>query len=85
MVCLNPSQDAWIGAHTTDNIAAELTALAIAQNVVLRASDQRRYCIRPDLSLSRLIATSDHYQIQPGSGQNMQSARTVDCTANPCA
>ena len=57
-VRIDPESLDWIGASTTDNVAAELSALAIAQNVVLRSSTHMRNCIRPDLSLSRLVADS---------------------------
>ena len=52
-----PSHPHWIGAEHMDNIAAELSALAIAQTVALRwPHADHRVCIRPDLSLSRLVA-----------------------------
>ena len=46
----------WFGAHTVDNIAAELSALAAALAVTLQCQFPCPVHIRPDLSLSRLIA-----------------------------
>ena len=57
-VQLQPDHPDWIGAHTMDNIAAELSALAFAQNLALRWPFTHSICIRPDLSLSRLLATA---------------------------
>ena len=55
-VITNAQHPCWLGAQTVDNIAAELSALAAALASVL----QFQFCcpvrIRPDLSLSRLIA-----------------------------
>lgn len=48
----------WFGADTSDNISAELTAMLIAQNVAMRWEGRPRFCIRPDLSLSRTVATA---------------------------
>ena len=50
-------QPDWIGAESKDNIAAELTAFIIAQDIVLRLLPARPSTIRPDLILSKLIAT----------------------------
>ena len=56
-VHLDSNHPLWIGADAMDNIAAELTALAMAQTLALRWPYPRHaICIRPDLSLSRLIA-----------------------------
>ena len=56
-VHIDPTHPMWIGADTMDNIAAELTALAMAQTLALRwPYPDHRICIRPDLSLSRLVA-----------------------------
>ena len=46
----------WLGAATLDNIAAELSALAAALATVLQYQFNCPVLIRPDLSLSRLIA-----------------------------
>ena len=53
----NPSSPSWIGATTTDNIAGELSAMTMAQAIALR-QPHTSTCIRPDLRLSRLLATS---------------------------
>ena len=56
-VHLSSEHPFWIGADARDNIAAELTALAMAQTLALRwPYPEHTICIRPDLSLSRLIA-----------------------------
>eukprot|EP00435_Cladocopium_sp_Y103_P030710 s1969_g7.t1 len=55
-VPIQPDHPAWIGADTSDNIAAELSALAVAQMLVLQWPSQTQLCIRPDLSLSRTIS-----------------------------
>ena len=55
-VHLAPDHPHWIGAMTTDNIAAELTAMAVAQSTVLRWPVHADLTIRPDLSLSRMLA-----------------------------
>ena len=58
-VHIAPQHPAWIGASEMDNIAAELSALAIAQTVALRwPYEDHRICIRPDLSLSRTVANA---------------------------
>jgi exonuclease III/ribonuclease HI len=46
----------WLGASTVDNIAAELSALAAALAFVIQTSFPCPVLVRPDLSLSRLIA-----------------------------
>ena len=48
----------WFGADTSDNISAELTAMVIAQNLAMRWKSPATFCIRPDLSLSRTVATA---------------------------
>eukprot|EP00435_Cladocopium_sp_Y103_P015128 s3107_g3.t1 len=53
-----PNRPDWIGAVTSDNISAELTAMIVAQVAVLGLRTHQPCCIRPDLSLSRLLATS---------------------------
>ena len=55
-VVLTPEHHQWIGATTVDNIAAELTAMIVAQCTVLRWPDRSSFSIRPDLSLSRMLA-----------------------------
>eukprot|EP00435_Cladocopium_sp_Y103_P046244 s495_g13.t1 len=55
-VQIQPSHPEWIGADTMDNIASELSALAIAQLIALRWPGNPCLCIRPDLALSRLLA-----------------------------
>lgn len=57
-VHLNPQHPDWVGADTTDNIAAELSAMVFAQNMIMRWPSDRKACIRPDLSLSRTVATA---------------------------
>eukprot|EP00438_Fugacium_kawagutii_P014390 Skav221730 [mRNA] locus=scaffold542:386404:395994:+ [translate_table: standard] len=56
VVQLDPFHHSWIGADTADNIAAELTALLIAQSLVLRQGDDSAV-IRPDLHLGHHLAT----------------------------
>ena len=53
---LAPDHPAWLGATTTDNIAAELTAMIVAQQTVLRWHEDASFTVRPDLTLSRLLA-----------------------------
>jgi len=55
-VIVNSHHPLWIGAHTVDNIAAELSALLAALAAVLQFQFTCPVHIRPDLSLSRLIA-----------------------------
>ena len=55
-VVLGDQHDAWLGAHTTDNIAAELHALAAALALAIQVDFPCPIFVRPDLSLSRLIA-----------------------------
>ena len=57
-VQINEQQPDWYGAHTTDNVAGELTALACAQNLAIRWPFPQRVCIRPDLQLSKTVAES---------------------------
>ena len=54
-VILGDQHEAWIGAHTTDNIAAELHALAAALALSIQVDFSCPVVVRPDLSLSRLI------------------------------
>ena len=58
VVHIAPEHPAWAGAQSMDNIAAELSALAFAQQVAIRWPHNHSICIRPDLSLSRLVATA---------------------------
>jgi hypothetical protein len=53
---MSPSAPEWVGADRPDNIAAELTALLAAHAIVLQQDTVSQFCIRPDLSLSRIIA-----------------------------
>ena len=53
---LSPSATQWVGADRPDNIAAELTALLAAHAIILQQDTVSQFCIRPDLSLSRIIA-----------------------------
>jgi ribonuclease HI len=53
---LSPSAHDWVGADSPDNIAAELTALLAAHAIILQQDTLSQFCIRPDLSLSRIIA-----------------------------
>ena len=55
-VQLSPEHPQWIGATSTDNISAELTAMVMAQSTVLRWPVHADFTIRPDLSLSRMLA-----------------------------
>ena len=48
----------WFGADTADNISAELTAMVTAQNFAMRWKGHHGFCIRPELSLSRTVATA---------------------------
>ena len=58
-VHLEPDNPQWIGADAMDNIAAELSALAMAQTCALRwPYSDHLICIRPDLSLSRTVANA---------------------------
>ena len=58
-VHLEPAHPQWIGADAMDNIAAELSALAMAQTCALRwPYSDHQICIRPDLSLSRTVANA---------------------------
>ena len=54
-VQLSSHQEDWIGAQTVDNIAAELSAFAIALDLVCRMVPVRSV-VRPDLQLSALLA-----------------------------
>ena len=55
-VVLGPMHDCWLGATTIDNIAAELSALVAALALALFADFPCPVHIRPDLTLSRLVA-----------------------------
>ena len=55
-VVLGHQHPQWLGASAVDNIAAELSALAAALAVVLQLHFPCPVFIRPDLSLSRLLA-----------------------------
>ena len=58
-VQLSPMQPDWYGAIESDNIAAELTAFIVAQDVAYRLLPGKQVVIRPDLMLSQMIATFD--------------------------
>ena len=55
-VVLGNMDSHWLGATTVDNIAAELHALAAALAFVIQAQFSCPVAVRPDLSLSRLVA-----------------------------
>ena len=55
-VALASDDPAWLGAESTDNIAAELTAFAQAQ-LLATFFHQYNVVLRPDLSLSRTVAS----------------------------
>lgn len=55
-VALCPTAPNWVGANGVDNIAAELTALLAANTIVLQHDTRSKFCIRPDLRLSRLLS-----------------------------
>ena len=55
-VILGDAHDSWLGAQTVDNIAAELSALAAALAFCVQTQFDCPVHVRPDLSLSRLIA-----------------------------
>ena len=59
-VQLMPQHPQWIGAETVDNIAAELTAFIVAQDVCFRMLPNCATIIRPDLMLSQMIATFEN-------------------------
>eukprot|EP00435_Cladocopium_sp_Y103_P056468 s2453_g19.t1 len=68
-VTLNPRDPTWIGAKDLSNIDAELTAMAVAQNVGLQVSHAWPVVIRPDLQFSHQLAvqqaTSQHSYVLP--------------------
>ena len=55
-VILGNQSECWTGAVTCDNIAAELSSMIAAMAITLQAQFPCPVHIRPDLSLSRLIA-----------------------------
>ena len=55
-----PDSATWCGADHGDNVSAELTALILAQNWVLKQHDSTKSVILPDLMLSKMIATMQH-------------------------
>ena len=55
-VDLCPEDANWIGANCPDNIAAELTAVVAAQAIALQSDSSSQFCIRPDLTLSRILS-----------------------------
>eukprot|EP00438_Fugacium_kawagutii_P022544 Skav206054 [mRNA] locus=scaffold587:310380:319699:- [translate_table: standard] len=57
-VVLAPDDPEWIGATSVDNIAAELSAMAFASLLALAWGPRVPVVIRPDLSLSHLLATA---------------------------
>ena len=46
----------WCGADKADNVSAELTALVMAQNWVLKRKGPEKFVILPDLMLSKTVA-----------------------------
>ena len=56
-----PSSGKWYGAQDDSNIAAEFTALLVAQNWIFKRNDSARYIILPDLFLSKMMA--EHSQV----------------------
>ena len=56
---LDRTSNLWVGADTLDNIAAEFQAFLVALLIVHSHQLQGRVVIRPDLQLSRAIATFD--------------------------
>lgn len=80
-VQLSPERPQWIGATEADNIAAEFTAFAMAQDIVLRLLPQRPTVIRPDLMLSQMIATFD--SITTASPRLAQICRVLSTWLGP--
>ena len=76
-----PERPQWIGATEADNIAAEFTAFAMAQDIVLRLLPQRPTVIRPDLMLSQMIATFD--SITTASPRLAQICRVLSTWLGP--
>eukprot|EP00435_Cladocopium_sp_Y103_P062445 s1362_g24.t1 len=68
-VTLNPRDPTWIGAKSQNNIDAELTAMAVAQNVAIQVSHAWPVVIRPDLHFSHQLAVrtavSKHSYVLP--------------------
>ena len=54
-VSINPDDPRWVGADTVDNISAELNAMVIALATCHAWNTGTPVCIRPDLSLSRML------------------------------
>lgn len=59
LVELDRTHPSWIGAESPDNIAAEFQAFVIALRLAHSAVLPGRVAVRPDLQLSRAIATFD--------------------------
>ena len=55
-VCTNEAAPDWIGAHSANNIDAELQAMVVAQTLVLKEIGQGTLVIRPDLQFSHHLA-----------------------------
>ena len=69
-VQLGSAHPNWFGADTADNMAAELTAMVVAQNLAMRWEGNNSFCIRPDLSLSPNGSHySHHMQVKSGTSQ----------------
>lgn len=59
LVDLSPSSPLWIGAHCLDNIAAEFVATLVALHAIHSGVLQGGVVLRPDLRLSKLIASQE--------------------------
>ena len=55
-VCTNEADTEWIGAHSANNIDAELQAMIVAQTLVLKGLGRGMVVIRPDLQFSHHLA-----------------------------
>ena len=80
-VQLAPNAPDWYGATEIDNIAAELTAFIVAQDVIWRRLPSRQAVLRPDLLLSQLIAT--HEAISSASPKLAQLSRILSRWIGP--
>ena len=59
LVDLSPSSPLWLGAHCLDNIAAEFVATLVALHAIHSGVFQGGVVLRPDLRLSKLIASQE--------------------------
>ena len=59
LVDLSPSSPSWLGAHCLDNIAAEFVATLVALHAIHSGVFQGGVVLRPDLRLSKLIASQE--------------------------